>query len=145
MKVNVIGGLIKHLHKLFEQAINEKMVSVNITASQMEVLVYVYFKNDEGLEVNQVDIEKNLNLKNPTVTGLISRLEKKGYLKREKSSKGNNYKSVVVTESGKSIIENGQALVSEVENEMLSPLDENEKKELIRLITKVIDNKNLKK
>ncbi len=145
MKVNVIGGLIKHLHKLFEKAINEKMVSVNITASQMEVLVYVYLKNDEGLEVNQVDIEKNLNLKNPTVTGLISRLEKKGYLKREKSSKGNNYKSVVVTESGKSIIENGQSLVSEVENEMLSPLDENEKKELIRLITKVIDNKNLKK
>lgn len=145
MKVNVIGGLIKHLHKLFEQAINKKMVSANITASQMEVLVYVYFKNDEGLEVNQVDIEKNLNLKNPTVTGLISRLEKKGYLKREKSSKGNNYKSVVVTESGKSIIENGQSLVSEVENEMLSPLDENEKKELIRLITKVIDNKNLKK
>lgn len=145
MKVNVIGGLIKHLHKLFEQAINKKMVSANITASQMEVLVYVYFKNAEGLEVNQVDIEKNLNLKNPTVTGLISRLEKKGYLKREKSSKGNNYKSVVVTESGKSIIENGQSLVSEVENEMLSPLDENEKKELIRLITKVIDNKNLKK
>ena len=80
----LLGNLIKHLNKMFEQQINENMISVNVTRSQMEVLVYTYIKNKNGIEVNQVDLEKDLNLKNPTVTGLISRLEKKGYMKREK-------------------------------------------------------------
>lgn len=145
MKGTIIGGLVKHLHKMFEQAINENMSSVNLTRSQMDVLVYTYFKNQNGIEVNQVDIERDLNLKNPTVTGLISRLEKKEYVKREKSSKGSNYKSIIVTESGKAIIENGKQITDKVEKEIFSVLTNEEKKELTRLIQKVIDNKKAKK
>ena len=140
----LLGNLIKHLNKMFEQQINENMISVNVTRSQMEVLVYTYIKNKNGIEVNQVDLEKDLNLKNPTVTGLISRLEKKGYMKREKSSKGPNYKSVLITDEGIRIIEEGKRITDNVEKEMFSVLDKDEKKELTRLLQKVIDSRNLK-
>lgn len=130
---------------MFEHAINESMTQVNITRSQTDVLAYTYFKNGSAEEVNQVDIERDLHLKNPTVTGIIDRLEKKGYIRREKSSKGSNYKKVVVTESGIEILENGKKIANQVEKEIFSVLNEEEKKELIRLIKKVIDNKNLKK
>lgn len=129
---------------MFEQQINENMISVNVTRSQMEVLVYTYIKNKNGIEVNQVDLEKDLNLKNPTVTGLISRLEKKEYMKREKSSKGPNYKSVLITDEGIRIIEEGKRITDNVEKEMFSVLDKDEKKELTRLLQKVIDSRNLK-
>ena len=129
---------------MFEQQINENMISVNVTRSQMEVLVYTYIKNKNGIEVNQVDLEKDLNLKNPTVTGLISRLEKKGYMKREKSSKGPNYKSVLITDEGIRIIEEGKRITDNVEKEMFSVLDKDEKKELTRLLQKGIDSRNLK-
>lgn len=144
MKNYLLGNLIKHLHKMFEQQINENMTSVNVTRSQMEVLVYTYIKNKNGIEVNQVDLEKDLNLKNPTVTGLISRLEKKGDMKREKSSKGPNYKSVLITDEGIRIIEEGKRITDNVEKEMFSVLDKDEKKELTRLLQKVIDSRNLK-
>ena len=140
----LLGNLIKHLNKMFEQQINENMISVNVTRSQMEVLVYTYIKNKNGIEVNQVDLEKDLNLKNPTVTGLISRLEKKGYMKREKSSKGPNYKSVLITDEGIRIIEEGKRITDNIEKEMLSVLGKGEKKELTRLLQKVIDSRNLK-
>ena len=140
----LLGNLIKHLNKMFDQQINENMISVNVTRSQMEVLVYTYIKNKNGIEVNQVDLEKDLNLKNPTVTGLISRLEKKGYMKREKSSKGPNYKSVLITDEGIRIIEEGKRSTDNVEKEMFSVLDKDEKKELTRLLQKVIDSRNLK-
>ncbi len=140
----LLGNLIKHLNKMFEQQINENMISVNVTRSQMEVLVYTYIKNKNGIEVNQVDLEKDLNLKNPTVTGLISRLEKKGYMKREKSSKGPNYKSVLITDEGIRIIEEGKRITDNVEKEMFSVLDKDEKKELTRLLQKVIDSRNSK-
>ena len=144
VKNYLLGNLIKHLHKMFEQQINENMTSVNVTRSQMEVLVYTYIKSKNGIEVNQVDLEKDLNLKNPTVTGLISRLEKKGYMKREKSSKGPNYKSVLITDEGIRIIEEGKRITDNVEKEMFSVLDKDEKKELTRLLQKVIDSRNLK-
>lgn len=144
MKNCLLGNLIKHLNKMFEQQINENMISVNVTRSQMEVLVYTYIKNKNGIEVNQVDLEKDLYLKNPTVTGLISRLEKKGYMKREKSSKGPNYKSVLITDEGIRIIEEGKRIADNVEKEMFSVLDKDEKKELTRLLQKVIDSRNLK-
>ena len=140
----LLGNLIKHLNKMFEQQINENMISVNVTRSQMEVLVYTYIKNKNGIEVNQVDLEKDLNLKNPTVTGLISRLEKKGYMKREKSSKGPNYKSVLIADEGIRIIEEGKRITDNVEKEMFSVLDKDEKKELTRLLQKVIDSRNFK-
>lgn len=140
----LLSNLIKHLNKMFDQQINENMISVNVTRSQMEVLVYTYIKNKNGIEVNQVDLEKDLNLKNPTVTGLISRLEKKGYMKREKSSKGPNYKSVLITDEGIRIIEEGKRITDNVEKEMFSVLDKDEKKELTRLLQKVIDSRNLK-
>ena len=140
----LLGNLIKHLNKMFDQQINENMISVNVTRSQMEVLVYTYIKNKNGIEVNQVDLEKDLNLKNPTVTGLISRLEKKGYMKREKSSKGPNYKSVLITDEGIRIIEEGKRITDNIEKEMFSVLDKDEKKELTRLLQKVIDSRNLK-
>ena len=129
----LLGNLIKHLNKMFEQQINENMISVNVTRSQMEVLVYTYIKNKNGIEVNQVDLEKDLNLKNPTVTGLISRLEKKGYMKREKSSKGPNYKSVLITDEGIRIIEEGKRITDNVEKEMFSVLDKDEKKKFKEL------------
>ena len=140
----LLGNLIKHLNKMFEQQINENMISVNVTRSQMEVLVYTYIKNKNGIEVNQVDLEKDLNLKNPTVTGLISRLEKKGYMKREKSSKGPNYKIVLITDEAIRIIDEGKRSTDTVEKEMFSVLDKDEKKELTRLLQKVIDSRNLK-
>ena len=144
MKNYLLGNLIKHLHKMFEQEINEDMTPVNVTRSQMDILYYTYIKNKDGLEVNQVNLEKDLNLKNPTVTGLISRLEKKGYIKREKSSKGPNYKSVLITDEGNRIIEEGKRITNNVEKEMFSVLDKDEKKELTRLLQKVIDSKSLK-
>ncbi len=144
MKNYLLGNLIKHLHKMFEQEINEDMTPVNVTRSQMDILYYTYKKNKDGLEVNQVNLEKDLNLKNPTVTGLISRLEKKGYIKREKSSKGPNYKSVLITDEGNRIIEEGKRITNNVEKEMFSVLDKEEKKELTRLLQKVIDSKSLK-
>ena len=91
-----------------------------------------------------LNVTQNLNLKNPTVTGLISRLEKKGYMKREKSSKGPNYKSVLITDEGIRIIEEGKRITDNVEKEMFSVLDKDEKKELTRLLQKVIDSRNLK-
>lgn len=58
--------------------INRGCVRLGITASQCAVLDYLF--DCEKEEVTQRDIEKGLNLRNPTVTGLLKRLDEKGYI-----------------------------------------------------------------
>lgn len=141
MKKYALGAMLKFSNKLLEKDINEKMQKLNVTRSQMDLLAYVFFKSKEHNEINQVDIERYLNLKNPTVTGLINRLEKKDYIKREVSEKGARYKSIVATEKGVKLLEAGKKILDDLEKNMFSVLSKEEKNELERLLSKIIENK----
>ena len=141
LKNHSLGAMLKFSDRLLEKSVNNKMSNFNITRSQMELLAYVFIQNQEGNEVNQVDIEKYLNLRNPTVTGLINRLEKKEYIKRGVSNKGANYKSIIITEKGIKLLEDGKKIIDNVEKSMFSVLSKEEKDELAKILTKVIDNK----
>ncbi len=46
------------------------------------------------------DIAQKINRTKPTVTALINKLEKLGYLKREVSSQDNRYTNIVLTKKG---------------------------------------------
>lgn len=141
LKKYPLGAMLKFVSRLAEKNLNDKMAELNVTRSQMDLLAYVFVKNKDGTEVNQVDIEKHLNLKNPTVSGLINRMEKKEYIKREISSKGANFKSIVITSRGKELLEDGKKVVENAEKNMFEVLTKEEKKQLEELLQKIIDNK----
>ena len=61
---------------VYEKDFNNRLKTLGITASQCAVLDYLFHSREE--EVNQKDIEKALSLQNPTVTGLLKRLDEKG-------------------------------------------------------------------
>lgn len=73
-----IGFLFKQINNVYEKDINNQLKGIGITSSQCEVLNYLFRCDKE--EVNQKDIEKALSLKNPTVTGILQRLDEKGYI-----------------------------------------------------------------
>ena len=136
-----LGAMLKFASRMAEKNINDKMIEFNMTRSQMDLLAFVFVKDKEGAEVNQVDIEKYLNLKNPTVSGLINRLEKKEYIKRVSSKKGANFKSILITDKGKNLLEEGKKIIDNSEENMFAVLTNEEKIEFERLLKKVIDNK----
>lgn len=73
-----LGFLVKQINNVFEKDLNGRLKTIGITSSQCAVLDYLFHTNKE--EVNQRDVERNLNLKNPTVTGILKRLDEKGYI-----------------------------------------------------------------
>ena len=72
-----IGKILKIVNNYMDKDINNCLSDYNITRSQMGILIYIQVAECKNIEANQVDIEKEFNLKNPTVTGLINRLEEK--------------------------------------------------------------------
>ena len=57
-----------------------------------------YLFDCEKEEVTQRDIEKGLNLRNPTVTGLLKRLDEKGYILSVPSNTDKRCKNIYLTE-----------------------------------------------
>lgn len=90
-----IGKVIKQIHYTFESLFNKEMEKYEITHSQMDILLYLMI--NQNIEINQKNIEEKFNLTNPTVTGLLNRLENKEFIKRTISKKDARFKTITVT------------------------------------------------
>lgn len=75
---------IKLIYNLIKKQINRSVQELGLTCSQSGILIYILLNKNEQL--SQRDIEHIFNLSNPTVNGILNRLEKKEFIKREVSS-----------------------------------------------------------
>lgn len=91
-----IGFLVKQINNVYEKDLNERLKRLGITSSQCAVLDYLFHTNKE--EVNQRDVERNLSLKNPTVTGILKRLDEKGFILCVPNATDKRKKNIYLTE-----------------------------------------------
>ncbi len=91
-----LGFKIKQINNVYEKELTERLKIIGITSSQCAVLDFLFHTNKD--EVNQIDVEKGLNLKNPTVTGLLKRLDEKGFIFCVPSSTDRRRKKIYLTE-----------------------------------------------
>ncbi len=91
-----IGFLFKQINNVYEKEFNNRLKRLGITSSQCEVLDFLLQSSKD--EVTQRDIERALNLKNPTVTGLLKRLDEKGFILSVPSGKDKRCKNIYLTE-----------------------------------------------
>ncbi len=91
-----IGFLIKQINNGYEKEFTNRLRALGITSSQCEVLDFLFTSSRE--EITQRDIERALNLKNPTVTGLLKRLDEKGFILSVPSNKDKRCKNIYLTE-----------------------------------------------
>ena len=100
---NHVGLLVKFLNNAITNEVNRKLTKFNLTGTQHQVLLYIH-KNESKRDVFQKDLEKHLKLTNPTVTGIIKRLEEKHMIVRCSSAEDARYKCLHVTEEGHDIL-----------------------------------------
>ena len=91
-----IGLKIKQINTVFEKDFNQMLKSIGITSSQCAVLDFLFQTRLD--EVSQRDIEKHLSLKNPTVTGLLKRMDEKGFILCVQSTSDKRKKVIHLTE-----------------------------------------------
>ena len=91
-----IGLKIKQINTVFEKDFNQMLKSIGITSSQCAVLDFLFTTNID--EVSQRDVEKHLSLKNPTVTGILQRLDEKGFVLCVQNNTDRRKKNIYLTE-----------------------------------------------
>ena len=120
--------------------INKNLAEFNLTGVQHEILCFID-RNEHERDVFQKDIEKCLKLTNPTVTGIIKRLEEKEMIIRYPSSTDARYKCLHVTEKGREVIcKSFQFGANNIEKKLVSGMTDEEVKMLKDLLYRALKN-----
>lgn len=132
-----IGFYFKKIFQIMEKNMNKKLEKIDLTNSQASILIYLY-KNKEI--VNQRDIERKFELTNPTVNGILNRLENKGFIKRTISMKDARNKEIHLTEKSISLINEMRNEAKQLEKEMIAGISKEELNIFKEVLKKVFNN-----
>ena len=133
-----IGRKFRNISRISERDFNNKLAEYDLTHSQMDVLILLFRRKD--LPVCQRDIEEGLGLKNPTVTGILNRLEAKGFIRRETLAGDRRCNRIVVTENAKELDKALLASIHANDERMLRGFTEEESAFLADCLDRIIMN-----
>lgn len=133
-----IGFIVKQINNVYEKELNERLRKIGITSSQCAVLDYLFRTSKE--EVSQRDVEKNLNLKNPTVTGILKRLDEKGYILCVPNANDRRKKNIYLTEKAYDIQRRMDADRRKLDRELTRGMTKREENALRRNLEKLLYN-----
>lgn len=133
-----IGFYLKKIFQIMEKNLNKDLESIELTSMQAHVLIYLY-KNKKNI-INQRDIEREFELTNPTVNGILNRLENKGFIKRVVSLNDARNKEIKITDKSISLIAEMKKKAKNMENKMTSGITKEELDIFYQVIKKMFNN-----
>jgi DNA-binding MarR family transcriptional regulator len=133
-----IGFTVKQINNVFEKDLNEKLRRLGITSSQCAVLDFLFQTSIE--EVSQRDVERHLNLCNPTVTGLLKRLDEKGFILCVPSATDKRKKNIYLTEKAYDIRRRMEADRKKMDRALTRGMSQREIAALMRGLDRMLYN-----
>ena len=133
-----IGFMFKQINNVYEKEFNNRLRTLGITSSQCEVLDYLFSSGKE--EVTQRDIEKALNLRNPTVTGILKRLDERGFILSIPSNKDRRCMNFYLTEKAYDIRKRMEMDRKKIDKMLTLGMNKKERAALKRMLEKVLYN-----
>lgn len=142
MPTKKIGFLIKQVYFMNQAKLNEIFAEFDLTASQTFTLIYLFHAHEEKRRINQKEIERDMDISNPTVTGILNRLEHKGLVQRKTSPKDARIKYIEVSEKALELDKVLRRKFAENEAQLVACLSEAEVTQLAMMLEKILSSMN---
>ncbi len=133
-----IGFLLKTLNNKLDTYRTKNMTPLELTSSQFEVLLLLVKNQDRVFY--QTDLEKILNRSNPTITGILKRLEGKGFIQKISRPNDKRFKQIVPTQKAIDYIEEGDVNRRRGEELLTEGLSGEECETMRRCLKIMVDN-----
>jgi MarR family transcriptional regulator, organic hydroperoxide resistance regulator len=116
-------------------AFPQEWLAIDISMSKQEV--FTMMVADRLKEATMGQLSDQMNFPMSTATGIVDRLVKKGYIKRDKSESDRRIVVISLTEKGKAFIDDLKTNILAYIKKAYDILDEEEKKYLFKIFNKV--------
>ena len=135
MDDNKVSVQIKKTALVFDKISNQLLAPYGLSGSQFKILMVLYHAPMGS--VRQIDIETKFVMTNPTVTGLVQKLEKSDLVTRIPHPQDKRSKILLLTDHAVEMKEELLALADALEFQMTKNLTEEECGQLSRLLQKI--------
>jgi MarR family transcriptional repressor of mepA len=132
------GMLIKQINDCVARLFNNQVRDADLTLSQIRYLTFLY--EHDGALVSFREIQEHFGVSQPTVTGILKRLNSKKLIFSETGSDGGRSKSYGLTQRGVMQLESAEAARKDQEERLLSPLNDEERAAFQDMLTRILDN-----
>lgn len=135
---NEIGFYFSLIKKKMDKHMNEGLKKYDLTKSQQDVLGYLHFTDKDP--VIQRDIEEHFHISNPTVTGILNRLEQKGFIERKLNQKDKRVRAIVLTQKEQDLHEDIVKQIRTMESRFGNVLGDEKKVQLLKILKELAEN-----
>ncbi|MBM4166147.1 MAG: MarR family transcriptional regulator [Ignavibacteria bacterium] len=133
-----LGFLLNRTARGMKRLLDAKLVDYNITATQYIVLMRMV--EEDGISLTELG--ERLHLDNPTLTGIIDRMERDRFLRRQRDTIDRRVVNVYLTENGKMLCKEIEHLAKETDEEIWSDFSINEKRAMLNYLERIWNNVN---
>ncbi len=137
-RIKHIGPVLRVIHTAIDQHLSNRAQEMELTSAQLFVLHYI-IRNDDS-DVYQKDIEARLELSHATVSGLIARLESKGFLECVPGTADKRYKRLCATEKARCCEAQMHMNIEQTEQLLLNGMTEEEIEQFKSYLDRILCN-----
>lgn len=119
--------------------LESKKIQKEYGVSIPQVLCLNYLYNSKNYQSTQGQIRKFLNLNSSTTSGIINRLEKKGYLARLPKTGDKRVVNIALTSEGDKLLRNMPSLLHEQLSKRLKNLNEEKLKNVLESLNTLVN------
>lgn len=132
---------IRKLYIAVENASNQFLKAFDLTFSQ-SIAIFLLLENAErgGNPITQRDLEQLMTMSNPSVAGVVSRLEAKGFIRRVKLGQDKRFNYLEPTQQSIELKEQLRPFLIESEKRLLNGFSADEKQVLQSFLHRLLEN-----
>ena len=134
---NSYGSRLRILHNCIDQRMTTALADMELTASQGRILAWMVHRSDPPCAK---DIEDAFHLTHPTVSGLLSRLEKKGFIAMCPDDSDRRCKRIHVLPKGMECHDKMHETINSIENRVVEGFTPEEQAQFSELLDRAIAN-----
>ena len=131
------GHLIRILHWCVDQSMTNALTGMELTAAQGHIMGYLAHRQEPPCSR---DVEEAFQLSHPTVSGLLSRLEKKGFIEFRCDEEDRRCKRIYMLPKGQQCHELMHSTILHNEELLVQDFTEAEKEQFFALLSRAIHN-----
>ncbi len=131
------GYLLRILHWCTDQSMTNALESMELTASQGHIMGFLAHKEQPPCPR---DIEKEFRLSHPTVSGLLSRLEQKGFIQLRSDPDDRRCKRIYILPKGRQCHDLMHRTIQENERRIVEGFSPEEQEQFAALLQRAITN-----
>lgn len=129
------GILLKQINDIMERNANNMLRDQDLTLTQSGLLVILDKQPEKAATFKE--LERAFGVSQPTIVGIIKRLEQKGWVETQNDASDKRIKIAHLTCEGHEKCKIGYTHMAEAEQQLLHALTDDEKNEFARLLQKI--------